>query len=335
MKKFIILLCFLVSCIVYAEEQLFAELGDIVLENGLTLENCRLGYRILGEINEEKSNVILIPMWYAGVSKDAKIIAQPNGIIDTNIFCAIIIDTLGNGVSSSPSNSKTQPNEKFPQFSIKDCVQIQHKFLTEILHLNHIHAIVGGSMGGMQAWEWAVSYPDFMNKIIAYVSSPCLTSYELLSFLIMVNYINTGHKCNIPEREILHQVHLLFALNAFSPKGFVNSVPRDSFEKFVASCDYVSHQNSWDLASQIQAMAKHNIAEKYNNDWDKVAERIQAKIFVIASLQDHLVYPQPALDFAKKLNAQTYSIDSEFGHLATSRFIKELAPLTQQFLLAK
>lgn len=335
MKKFIILLCFLVSCIIYAEEQLFAELGDIILENGQTLENCRLGYRILGELNEQKTNAIIIPMWYAGVSADAKIIASPNGIIDTNVFYTIIIDTLGNGVSSSPSNSKTQPNEKFPQFSIKDCVKIQHKFLTETLQLNHIHAIVGGSMGGMQAWEWSISYPDFMNKIITYVSTPCLTSYELLSFLLTEHYINTGHKYNIPEREILQQVRLLTALNAFSPKGFVNSFPRESLEKLVMSVNHESRQTSWDLVAQIKAMAKHNIAEKYNNDWDKVAERIQAKIFVIASLQDHLIYPQPALDFAKKINAKTYSIDSEFGHLAISRFIKELAPLTQQFLLAK
>ena len=335
MKKFIILLCFLVSCIIYAEEQLFAELGDIILENGQTLENCRLGYRILGELNEQKTNAIIIPMWYAGVSADAKIIASPNGIIDTNVFYTIIIDTLGNGVSSSPSNSKTQPNEKFPQFSIKDCVKIQHKFLTETLQLNHIHAVVGGSMGGMQAWEWSVSYPDFMNKIITYVSTPCLTSYELLSFSLTENYINSGHKYNIPEREIVQQVRLLAILNAVSPKGFVNSFPRESLEKLVMSVSQESRQTSWDLVSQIRAMQKHNIAELYNNDWEKVAERIHAKIFVIASLQDHLIYPQPALDFAKKINAKTYSIDSEFGHLAISRFIKELIPLTKEFLLSK
>ena len=45
-----------------------------------------------------------------------------------------------------------------------------------------------------------------MNKIITYVSTPCLTSYELLSFSLTENYINSGHKYNIPEREIVQQV---------------------------------------------------------------------------------------------------------------------------------
>ena len=65
----------------------------------------------------------------------------------------IFVDAFGNGVSSSPSNSETQPGSRFPTITIRDMVRQQHRFLTEVLGIEHLLAVTGISMGGMQSFE--------------------------------------------------------------------------------------------------------------------------------------------------------------------------------------
>ena len=71
----------------------------------------------------------------------------------------IVADPIGNGLSTSPSNSAAQPGMRFPRFALRDMVEAQHRLLTEHLGIDRLHAVVGASMGGMQALQWAVSHP--------------------------------------------------------------------------------------------------------------------------------------------------------------------------------
>jgi hypothetical protein len=99
----------------------YADLGDFRLENRAIIRECRLAYRILGKINSQKSNTILIPTWLAGTTQDLVDlgIVGPGKVIDSSRYYVIAVDSFGNGVSSSPSNSAVQPDRAFPQFSIK------------------------------------------------------------------------------------------------------------------------------------------------------------------------------------------------------------------------
>ncbi len=139
--------------------QQFAALGDLKLQGGGVIQDFRLGYRTLGRLNAEKSNAILWPSWLGGKSADLLQFLGPGKVVDTTNFFVILVDAIGNGVSSSPSNNSKQRLMKFPVFTIRDMVEAEHRLLTEVLHISHLRAVMGISMGGMQTFEWAVAYP--------------------------------------------------------------------------------------------------------------------------------------------------------------------------------
>jgi homoserine O-acetyltransferase len=135
--------------------QQFASLGDFKLESGETIRDFRLGYRTLGQLNPDKSNAILFPTWFTGTSAQLVPLVGPGKIVDSSKYYVILVDALGNGISTSPSNSQAQPHMKFPKFGIRDMANSQHHFLTQIAHQSP--AVMGISMGGMQTFQWMVS----------------------------------------------------------------------------------------------------------------------------------------------------------------------------------
>ncbi|NTU99115.1 HAD-IC family P-type ATPase, partial [Candidatus Falkowbacteria bacterium] len=161
-------------------EQQFAELGNLKLVSGETIYKCKIGYRTFGTLNTEKTNAVLYPTWFGGKSESLANLIGPDKVLDSEEYFVIAVDALGNGVSSSPSNCEYQSNRNFPEITIKDMVNSQYKLLTEHLGIKKLHGMIGGSMGGMQVFEWIVSYPDFMEKAITYVGSPKLTSFDIL-----------------------------------------------------------------------------------------------------------------------------------------------------------
>ena len=118
---------FFSTAFLHAQEQQFASLGDFKLENGATIRDCRIGYRTFGNLNADRSNAVLITTWAGGTTEQLKSSIAAGGLIDPTKYFVIAIDALGNGVSSSPSNSRLQPRMKFPQFTLRDAVNTQHE----------------------------------------------------------------------------------------------------------------------------------------------------------------------------------------------------------------
>src|SRR5262249_50673652 len=152
--------------------QQFADFGDFKLQNAGVIHDFRVGYRTLGRLNTDKSNVILWPTWVGGTTQDLLQFIGPGKVLDSTKYFVVLVDAIGNGASSSPSNSKAQSLMKFPEFTIRDMVEAEHRLVTEKLHLSHLHAVMGISMGGMQTFSWVLTYPDFMDVAIAMAGSP-------------------------------------------------------------------------------------------------------------------------------------------------------------------
>jgi homoserine O-acetyltransferase/O-succinyltransferase len=112
--------------------------------------------------------VILLPSSYMADHHDNDWLIGPGLALDTTRYFLVATELFGNGHSSSPSNTP-EPfhGPRFPRATIRDNVQAVHRLLVNELGVNHLAAVLGFSMGAEQAFQWAVSYPDFVDRIIA------------------------------------------------------------------------------------------------------------------------------------------------------------------------
>ncbi len=257
--------------------------------------------------------------------------------MDTSRFFVITVGAIGDGDSSSPSNSTAQPRMRFPKFTIRDMVASQHSMLTEVLKLKHLYAVIGISMGGMQTFQWAVSYPDFFDKAIPIVGSPQLTSYDLLLWDAELHAIEEdrdwkgGDYTAPPPLQALLDIH---NLNLTTPTYRVSHTPRSGFEAYLNEIESNGPDrfdaNNWHR--QLEAMLLHDVAAPWGGSLEKPAGTVKAKFFVVVSAQDHMVNPTPARAFARLLKAPVFELTGPCGHIATGCEETKLDPAVATFL---
>ncbi|PIS29797.1 MAG: hypothetical protein COT43_03010 [Candidatus Marinimicrobia bacterium CG08_land_8_20_14_0_20_45_22] len=323
------------STLLYGQSvQQFANLGDFQLENESVIYDCKIGYRTFGKLNDDKSNAIIYPTWFGGTSADIANLLGPGKLVNTEKFFVIAIDALGNGVSSSPSNSQRQPEEKFPLFTIRDMVKAEHRVLTEKLGITHLFGAIGGSMGSFQVFEWLTTYPDFIDKAVPYVCSPRLTSFDLLELQTQAQFIESSKKAGMSEREIQKTLNMFTTLFAHSPSYVVRNTPLEKFQKMLASFDGEPSKvfTVSNKLSQIRAMLTHDISKPFGGSMEKAAGQIHAKVLIIVCATDHIVNPAPAIEISEEIGAELLVIEGDYGHLSVGYEIGKCGKAIDTFL---
>jgi homoserine O-acetyltransferase len=148
--------------------QLYSE-GDLKLESGEAIKDFSISYVTHGTLNASKSNAILMVTAVGGNHHRIDFMIGPGKALDPDKYFIICTDAISNGFTTSPSNSKAQPRMSFPKFTIRDMVESQYRLLKEKLGIEHVVAVIGPSMGGMQTLQWGVSHPDYMDALVAMV----------------------------------------------------------------------------------------------------------------------------------------------------------------------
>ncbi len=306
-----------------ADRQQFAALGDFKLENGAVINDCQIGYRTYGQLNRSKSNGILFPSWYGGTSKMIEQTVKPWKAIDTTKYFLIIVDALGDGVTTSPSTSVKQHGADFPSFSIRDMVTSEYQLLTAKLGISHLHAVMGISMGGYQTFQWAVSYPDFMSHLIPIVATPQPSSYDLVEYNIMRRIIETDtafHNGRYTVNPIIATGTMYTQLNATTPPNIIKSMSRSAADAYMKYTGTAKVHDWNDTYYQLKALIAHDIAKPYNGSLAEAAKQVKAKMTIIVEQQDHLCNPQPAMEFSKLLPAKLIVLNSDAGHVGAGNF---------------
>jgi homoserine O-acetyltransferase len=140
------------------------------------MPELRLGYLTIGE---PSGTPVLVLHGTAGSSRSmvspafAGQLFGPGQALDAAKHYIIIPDALGAGKSSKPSDGL---KARFPRFNYADILAAQHRLLTEGLGVSHVRLVIGNSMGGMLAWLWGVTHPDFMDAIVPMAAQPTAMS---------------------------------------------------------------------------------------------------------------------------------------------------------------
>lgn len=315
--------------------QQFADLGEMTLESGQVIHGCKLGYRTVGTLNAERSNAVLFPTWFTGNSAGAMAQVSPEKLFDPAPYFVVFIDALGDGVSCSPSNSVSQHGPAFPNFTIRDMVMTEHRLATEVLGLRHVRAVMGSSMGGMQTYQWVVSYPDYMDVAIPIVGSPRLTSYDKLLWRTEEEAIlrDPAYKGgNFTGTLPMPEVQLIHSMNLTTPQFRVEHTSPAEFDKFYADTEATTNgafdANDWRW--QIHAMLAQDIAP--GAELATAAARIRAKMLIINGKQDHMVNPLPSIGFAPLVHAPILLLDNDCGHLSPGCALETVRPRIEAFL---
>jgi homoserine O-acetyltransferase/O-succinyltransferase len=273
-------------------------LGECKLESGATIRDCKIGVITIGTLNGARDNAILFPTWYGGKSSDLARYVGADKLVDPAKYFVILADSFGNGVSSSPSNSATQSGAAFPAVSIRDMLSQQKRVVTEHFKLTKLHAVIGISMGAMQALEWSVRENDFANKFVAIAGSPRLAPYDIVLWETIERALQSVIECQCQRpMQILAGTRFLMQGADVQAKN----VPHEALGKVRADIEKASITVplAHDRILQLRAMVGHDVSRDLGSDLALAAKRAGNKLLTLAGNKDNIVTPEPVIAFGK------------------------------------
>ena len=275
-------------------------------ESGVSLPQARVVYGTYGKLNAARDNAVLMPSHYmANLHGYEWLIGSDRALDPTQLFL-VATELFGNGSSSSPSNTpEPYHGPRFPVMTIRDNVEAVHRLLTEDLKISHLRAIVGFSMGAEQAFQWAVSYPAFADRIVAtsgtakcYPHGVVRLEGEIGAITMDPAFQNGDYK-TAPVRGI-EEFGTVWLAWLYSQEWWRRELWRDSarpgttFDQYLQNRrkTFLANADANDLILQMRTWERHDVGATpgFDGDVERALRSIKAPLLYMPSETD-LYFP--------------------------------------------
>ncbi len=293
----------------------------------------------------------------------------PGKAMNTEEYRVICTNVLGScygttGPASLNPDTGKPYGLQFPVVTVQDWVRLQKRFCEE-LGIERLYAVVGGSLGGQQAIEWSLAYPDFVENTVVFAAAPRLSA-QGLGFNVVGSYairndpnFNNGDYYDseppvaglTAARMLAHitylsdeSMHAKFGRRLRSSQeiqfGFGIEFEVESYLNYQGQ-QFVQRFDANSYLYIIRAMDYYDAAECWGGgDLQEACKRIKSNVMVVSFSSDWLYPPQECKEFALALSKNnkpvTYiDVPSTFGHDAFLVQVEEVSALLRNFLGAK
>ena len=308
------------------------DLGNFVLEEGGTIRGCNLAYATFGQLNATKDNAILVPTWYSGTSKImGQVYVGKGHALDPAKYFIIIVNQIGNGLSSSPHNTPFPGGmANFPQVRIGDDVRAQHTLITEKFGLTSLALVVGGSMGAQQTYEWAVRFPDMVKRAAPLAGTAKNTAHDFVFTETLSEAITSDPAWNDGWYTSSADVHRglrrhakLWAVMGWSTEFFKqerwHALGCSSVDDFITNFlnMYFGVMDPNNLLCMAWKWQRGDVSRLTGGNLKEALGRIKAKVFVMPIDEDMFFPPKDCEAEQKLIPGSEYRVICSIdGHLA-------------------
>jgi homoserine O-acetyltransferase len=328
---------------------------DFRLQSGVVMSEVTIAYRALGTLAPAHDNVVLVThgntsgpqMIDAGGSAAEGAwneIVGPGKAVDTKKYFAICPNMLGSSYGSTNAASidpktGTRYGPRFPDITVRDIVATQRALLDD-LGIPKLVAVVGPSYGGIQAFQWAVDYPDDVKGIAAVVTAPIVPRERAEGNVARLtatlsqeaNWNGGDYYDHGGVREAMTQIRMA-TLKTYGIEARLRDTLSDP-----AEIEAAIRQEAAVWAKGFDANSLLILAKALRGfDVTKQFSKIKAKVLYVLSRTDKLFPPElaaavmPALKMAG-VDADYFLLDSEYGHVASGRDWQKWAPRLREFM---
>jgi len=305
-------------------------LENFELQCGVTLPAATIVYQTYGELNLDRSNVILYPTSYGAQHPDLDWLIRPDGILDPTHWFIIIPNMFGNGLSSSPSNNPACRLAQGFWFTQLDNVRAQAQLLTQVFRIEKIALVYGWSMGAQQAYHWGALFPERVARIVAVCGTAKTTDHnriflESLRSALTADRTWTGQRFEgIPEQgfRTFARIYASWAASqAFYREQIYLKLGYESLNDYLWRGWEMGYRkrDPHNLLAMLDTWLRCDISDNptYSGDFDRALSSIRARTLVMPSQTDLYFTPEDcAAEAAKIPHAQYLPIPSIWGHRA-------------------
>ena len=308
------------------------DLGDFVLQSQMTLRQGHLAYKTYGTLNARRDNCVLLPSYYGGKHSNYEPLFEQGRVLGSGKYFIIAPNMLGNGLSSSPSNTPPPLDRvRFPRVSLYDNVIAQERLVREKFGIEELALVAGFSMGAQQAYHWGAIFADRVKRLLPWCGS-AKTSKHNFVFLEGIKAAITadaewkeGWYDSPPKKGLRAMARVYagwFVSQAFYRDELYREMGAASVEDFLVAQEGRRLQgDANDFLTMLDAWQRADISDNpiYRGDFERALRSITARTLVMPCETD--MYFPPAdnrIEVDKIPRAEFKPIPSIWGHMAGS-----------------